>query len=973
MKALFLSSFLLFVSLAFAQKSYTTFQVPGRAEYCRIDTTGKSVLPSGRYVTPAGPTLRITNDPFGMALSPNGRKAVTLHDGVITVLNLTVPRSVSLQTGIQATRVPDYAGKIPSPVNGATFLGVAFASDNKVVYLSNGDKGRVIVFDTETLRATDSIALDGNDYTDSFTSDLLVNGNELLVLDRANFRLVRIDLSTKQITASIPTGRQPFGLAISPDRKTAFVANVGLYEYPKVPGVTPTNKDTMMLKFPAYGAHTKESREGVVIEGRKIPGLGSPLADEAMSVWLVDLTTNKVVSKLKTGVQIGDRTGTRMIEEGEVVGGSSPNSVVVGNRYAYVSNATNDNISIIDYKERKLAGTIPLRIDPHLDRYRGMMPFGLTLSNDEQTLYVALLAFNAVAVVDLPTRKRSVATVRGLIPTGWGPTRVALSPDQQTVYVTSARGYGAGPNGGQGFVKPPQGTYIGDIQLGTFQRIPVPDAAQLAIYTKQVLANTYQRVTVTDNGRNPLPVLPKTRPSPTRRTAIKHIVYITKENRTYDEVFGQLPTGRGHPAGGDSTLARFGTGVTIKNRVSTERGAVGRTTDRSDDTVAITNADIMPNHIRLARQFAFSDNFYCDSDASIHGHHWMMGTIPNEWVEANAASAGRFDAFSKAPGRRFPKSSGAIDPEDYNEIGGLWEALERSKVSFYNFGQVNEFAESYEEQFDTTFGAAQPVVFPMPAAAFRHTSRNFAGYNTNIPDQFRMDQFEREFTARWLKSGPRPPSAQRGSASRTTISRGRSTPPSEVGGPGAGLPQLLTVMLPNDHGAGVRVNDGYPYLHSYMADNDLAVGRMLHFLSRTPYWKNMLVIITEDDPQGGVDHIDAHRSLLMLAGPYVKRGYVSHTHANFGSILKIIYNILGVGYVNQYDATASLLQDFFTDKPDFRPYDAVLPDGRVFDPVQAMKPYKKNFDWRKIQKGPDMDDRADQRADHYRQQNVGKP
>ncbi|MFV7869610.1 alkaline phosphatase family protein, partial [Enterococcus faecium] len=96
-----------------------------------------------------------------------------------------------------------------------------------------------------------------------------------------------------------------------------------------------------------------------------------------------------------------------------------------------------------------------------------------------------------------------------------------------------------------------------------------------------------------------------------------------------------------------------------------------------------------------------------------------------------------------------------------------------------------------------------------------------------------------------------------------------------------------------------------------MADNDLAVGRILHFLSRTKYWKNMLVIITEDDPQGGVDHIDAHRSILMMAGPYVKRGYVSHTHANFGSILKTIYNILGVPYVNQYDITASLLQDFF--------------------------------------------------------------
>lgn len=917
MKHYFLFGLLLACTQVYAQKKYTTLQVPGRNEFCIIDTAGKSVLPSGRYVTPVGKTVRITNDPFGLALSPNGQRAVSLHDGVCTVLNLptTSQGGTALVT---ATRIPDYAGQIPAILKDGSFLGVAFAPDNKTVYLSNGDKGRVLMFDTDQLRVMDSISLDGNGYTDSFTSDLLLNGEELLVLDRANFRLVRIDLKTKQITTSIPTGRQPFGLALSPDRKLAFVANVGLYVYPKVPGVTKTNKDTMALKFPPYAAHTKESAEGVEVEGRHIPGLGSPLADEAMSVWTVDLSTNKVVNRFKTGVQIGE-----MIEETEVVGGASPNSVVVGSRYAYVSNATNDNISVIDYKNRKIVAAIPLKVDPKLDRYRGLMPFGLTLSSDERTLYVALLAFNAVAVVDLPTRK-----VRGLIPTGWGPTRVALSADQKMLYITSARGYGAGPNGGQGFTRPPQGTYIGDIQLGTFQVVPVPDATQLAAYTRQVLANTYQTVTLTDNGTNPMPVLPKTRKSP-----IKHIVYITKENRTYDEVLGQLPSGKG-----DSTLTRFGVGVTIKSRIATSRAAGGRTTDRAQDTIRITAADVMPNHQRMARQFAFSDNFYCDSDASIHGHHWMMGTIPNEWVEANAASAGRFDPDSKAPGRRFPKTTGAIDPEDYNEIGGLWEAFARNKISLYNFGEANEYAGAVEEWTTTQFGAAQSVAFPMPAAVYPHTSRDYAGYNTNIPDQYRMEQFEREFTKKWL---------------------GKSKEP---------MPQLVTMLVPNDHGASPRPDFGYPLLHSYMADNDLAIGRILHFLSRTRYWKNMLVIVTEDDPQGGVDHVDAHRSILMMAGPYVKRGYTSHTHANFGSILKVIYNILGVPYVNQYDQTASLLQDFFTDKPDFRPYDAVLPDVRVFDPQAAMKPYNKPFDWRKIQKGPEMDDRADQRAEHYRQQ-----
>ncbi len=472
--------------------------------------------------------------------------------------------------------------------------------------------------------------------------------------------------------------------------------------------------------------------------------------------------------------------------------------------------------------------------------------------------------------------------------------------------------YGAGPNGGKNFVKPPQGTYIGDIQLGTLQIVDIPDAETLAVYTQQVLNNTFNETTVTDDGKNPLPPQINLRKSP-----IKHIVYITKENRTYDEVFGQLKQ-----ANGDSTLARFGVNVDIVTNMGKD---------------ILKGVNVMPNHLKVAQQFSFSDNFYCDSDASIHGHHRMMGTVPNEYVEANSATSDNFKPFSKALGRRFPKTTGAIDPEDYNEIGGIWENLERHKISYFNFGEANEYTSNYEEYNNTQFGAAQGVVFPMPKAAFDFTSRNYAGFNTNIPDQFRMDQFEKEFTTKWIS--------------------GRDT-----------MPSLIAMAIPNDHGAGPRPNFDYPYLHSFMADNDLAVGRVLNFLSRTKYWKSTLVIITEDDPQGGVDHIDAHRSVLMMAGPYIKHSYVSHRHGNFGAILKVIYNILNVPYVNQYDATASLLDDFFTDKPDFTEYDAVLPDARIFDPQKSMDIYKKIFDWKTILKGLKPDDIKEIRKEHYIQQ-----
>jgi DNA-binding beta-propeller fold protein YncE len=893
---LFFAALMCLGQKSFSQKQVEVLTVPAADKFAVIDERGTSILPSGRFLTPAGDFIRITNDPFGLAISPDGTKSVALHNGVFTIVDLP---------SFKATRVPSYDKKIKSPLSHGSYLGVAFSKDSKILYLSGGDNGEVILYDIQKLEKLDSISLNGivanKDYVDSFTSDLVINdeNNELLVLDRANFRMVRIDLTTKKITASIPVGRQPFGLALSPDHKTAFVANVGVYSYPLITGATPKNLDSLLISHHPYGDNTKESINGTIVEGRQIPGVGSPLSPEAMSVFTIDLKTNQVMDKFKTGHQIG-----HMVEGAEVVGGASPNSIVVGAKYAYVTNATNDNISILDYKNHKILGEIPIKVDARIDHYRGLLPFGLALSRDEKTIYVALLGFNAVAVIDVQSRK-----TKGLIPSGWGPTRVLLSKDEKELYATTCRGLGAGPNGGKGFIEPVQGDYVGDIQLGSFQKIAVPDAAQLKVLTQQSIDNTFVQKSVVDD-KNPLPPLPGLRKSP-----IKYIVYITKENRTYDEIFGQLTN-----ASGDSTLARFGVNCeyTLPDTLRKK----------------FPNLRISPNHIKAAKQFAFSDNYYCDSDASIHGHHWLAGVIPNEWVEANSSVSKTAKLFSSAPGRRHPGTTGSMDPEDYAETGGLWEALDRAKVPFYNFGEANETAHNREEWNDVNTGAGHGVMVPMQKALFTRTSHNYAGFNTNIPDQYRMDQFEKEFTDKWIKGKEK-------------------------------LPSLLTMQVPNDHGAGVRPQDGYFYPHSFMVDNDLAVGRILHFLSRTKYWKNMLVIITEDDPQGGSDHIDAHRSVLMMEGPYVKKGYVSHTHANFGSILKTIYNILNVNYVNQFDVTASLLQDFFTDMPDFAPYTLEKHDSRIFDADLAMKKYNRTIDWRKIEKGPDMDDEEVERAVHH--------
>ena len=191
------------------------------------------------------------------------------------------------------------------------------------------------------------------------------------------------------------------------------------------------------------------------------------------------------------------------------------------------------------------------------------------------------------------------------------------------------------------------------------------------------------------------------------------------------------------------------------------------------------------------------------------------------------------------------------------------------------------------------------------------------------------------------------------------------------------MPSMLTVIIPNDHGAGERPKEGYPFRESYMADNDLAVGRIIEYLSHTPYWKSMMIVITEDDAQNGVDHIDAHRSLLLVISPWVKKNYVGHEHYSFGSIFKTFFNVLDLPYLNQYDAGATDLGDLFTGQPDFTPYNALPIDTRIFDPEKAMDPLDEHFNWKAVGESPEMDNVEDmikdsKEQDSYRLENREK-
>ena len=195
---------------------------------------------------------------------------------------------------------------------------------------------------------------------------------------------------------------------------------------------------------------------------------------------------------------------------------------------------------------------------------------------------------------------------------------------------------------------------------------------------------------------------------------------------------------------------------------------------------------------------------------------------------------------------------------------------------------------------------------PTPKVLFDNTSPTYPMFNTAIPDQYRFDQFKREFEEHYI--------------------RGNET-----------LPQFLYIWLPNDHTDEPHPKTGYAYRASYVADNDLALGRLTELLSHSPFWKDMAIFVTEDDAQDGLDHVDAHRSVLLVVSPHARHG-ISHVHSSMVSILKTFDAIFGIPPLNQFDAAANDLSDMFTSQPDFTPYTALPPDRRIFDPSKTRMP-----------------------------------
>lgn len=848
---------------------------------------GESVLPGGRMLAPLGRQFQTGPGIWGLAVSPDGRHVVSA-DGGPNRYSLTV---LDQGAGTYRIRTVEALGSRPKPEDDddefrSVFMGLAF-ENNSDIWASEGNSGRVRLVDITNGKRKHVFELNGNGFADSYSGDLALDSGRglLYVVDQANFRVVIFDTKKRRTVGSFRTGRLPFAIALSPDARRAYVTNIGMFEYSAVPGADAKAARLTGLPFPAFGFPSAEAGQGATRQNGagvevSVPGLGSPNVKEANSLTVVDVAdpvAPKVLEFIPTGKPFGKG----------INGGSSPSGVLAHGDRIYVANGHNDSITVINANSLAVEREIEIRI-PGLETLRGVLPTGMAIQGE--SLLVAESGINAIGVIDLKQQKHVAH-----LPAAWFPTRIVARDG--VIYVGNAKGHGTGPNASM--TKAFDRSFNAELRRGSVSVYPFPTTNEFAKHTAKVMQL---------NG-----FLPQQTEAPPLPKEIQYVVVIVKENRTFDEVFGDVVTASNGAVNSAWDLARLGQYAIVQS----ERGTL-------QNRAELKNIAVTPNHRSLIDRYAFSDNFYADSEVSVDGHHWIVGSYPNAWTESTlmAAYGGQknFRLPTAAPGRLlFAGSNSSVHPEEQLEAGALWHHLEKHNIRFRNFGEGFELAGADEGEGLKPTGLRILTNVPMPDPLYRNTSRDYPNYNTNIPDQFRATQFIKEVERLYIEGHEE-------------------------------FPRFLFIHLPNDHMAKPRPEDGYPYQASYVADNDIALGRIMEFLSKSPWWKQMAVLITEDDAQGGVDHVDSHRTLMMVASPYAKKNYVSKVNTSFPGLLKTALRLLGLPPLNLYDAAAADLSDCFSSaNPDFAPYKLLSVRPELFDPAKAREPLDPK-------PGPKMDD-----------------
>ena len=672
---------------------------------------------------------------------------------------------------------------------GASLFGIAVDKNGRVYYSNAKDTVHVFQLDKDRkLQLLNSIKLED----DSFPCGVCLSddGTQLYVCLSKKNKLAIVNLETKETVETFDVGVAPFDVVRIDNQ--LIVSNIG--------GRRAKGDDKTA---PSAGTET-------VVDDRGIANTGT--------VSIISTTQHKVVNEISVGLH--------------------PSAVLNENKNVIVCNTNHDSISRLDVAS---GSTKTFDVKPDAKLPFGSMPSSLAWLPDQSHLLVTLAGNNAIAV--LKKTDSGQFELAGHIPTAWFPGSLAVN--DKYIFVGNIKGFGSRSIRRE----EAEGRNSHDHQ-GVVQRVPIShalDAEKLNKWTQQVSENSKLAQIVRNRVLTDSSTEIKAKPIPEKLgqpSVFKHVIYVIKENRTYDQVFGDYEDARGDP------------------------------------NLCIFPRSITPNHHALADRFGILDNYYCNGILSADGHSWATEGNVTPYLER------AFGGFSRS-------YTFGDDPITYSSSGFIWDHILAAGLSFRNYGEL-DYAEppggiKYHEIYDK-FAAGEKIEFKQTIGIERlrkYSCRNYPGWNMDIPDVLRMDRFLEEFRS-FEKEGT--------------------------------LPNFCIVYLPQDHLGAPGVTS-----KAHMADNDLALGRLVEAVSHSKFWKETAIIVNEDDPQNGYDHIDGHRSICLVISPYSKKG-INHRFYNQTSAIRTMLHIFGIPPMNQQDASAPLMSDCFQETPDLAPYKSIVPE-----------------------------------------------
>lgn len=784
------------------------------------------VTPVNQIVAPAGKQVELPGlRPQALALSLDGRLlAVSGRTSEILILD-PASGEIRQRVGLPSNRAESQPTIVspnilePDTKAHVSFTGLVFSPDGRRLFLSDVN-GSVKVFSVEangTVRPLHSIGLPSANAPrrrEEVPAGLAISsdGKKLYVCGNLSNQLLELDSVTGRVLRKFAVGVAPYDVALAGGK--AYVSNWG-------------------GRRPKSGEVTGPAGRGTEVKVDPV----TFIANEG-SVSVVDLTVASAESATKSEIVVHLH--------------SSALAVSPDKRYVVCANAASDDVSVIDTRTDAVVETIWTKQDP-ADLF-GASPNALCFGKDGKTLYVANGTQNAIAVIAFSPRNRA-SKLKGLIPVGWFPGAIAFDAARQTLCVANIKGHALkarrDDTGALGFNSH---HYSGSLSL-----VPLPKPSELPRMAAAVYAN-YRRDRLALAQARPRAGVPA-RPVPERigePSTIEHVVYVIKENRTYDQVLGDV-----RPGNGDPSLCIYGEQVT-------------------------------PNQHRFVRDFVLLDNTYCCGIVSADGHQWSTTAFGTDYLEKSLSSSWP---------RSYPDGMGEDENDAlaYAPTGFLWDNAVKHGITVFNFGEFclptcgwkdksRKGQPKWGDYWDEFLhGRGEVLIASQPSVeSLRPFSpTDYVGWEMSVPDVWRARYVTNQI-ARWEQAGQ--------------------------------MPRLVIICLPNDHTSGTSA--GAPVPAALVADNDLAFGRIVEALSHSRFWKTMAIFGIEDDPQDGWDHVSGYRTTAYVISPWAKRKAVVSTQYNTTSLLRTMEQILGLPPMNQFDATATPMFDCFADSADNMPFDA---------------------------------------------------